>query len=238
MIWRIKVLLIGLLAVIAGPSLAATCTPQRFDGHRFTVCSIDMTQSKVRLFLRDETGAPYGHFAALPQGVQIAMNGGMYHADRRPVGHYVENGVEEMRVVPNAGPGNFGMLPNGVLCLREGQAQVIETLRFIDQAPDCTHASQSGPMLVIDGVLHPRFIPGSTSRKRRNGVGTSADGLTMYWAMSNGVVNFDTFARLFRDALAVPNALFIDGTVSRLYAPELGRNDGGPAMGPILAVVD
>ena len=33
-------------------------------------------------------------------------------------------------MITNAGPGNFGLLPNGVLCLRDGRADVIETLRF------------------------------------------------------------------------------------------------------------
>ena len=82
-----------------------------------------------------------------------------------------------MRVITNAdGPGNFGLLPNGVFCIRDGRADVIETLRFAEEAPNCRFATQSGPMLVIDGALHPRFMRDSTSRYIRNGVGTRADG--------------------------------------------------------------
>ncbi|KAG1715271.1 Ribosome-binding factor A [Nymphon striatum] len=139
--------------------------------------------------------------------------------------------------LPNAGPGNFGLLPNGILCLRDGRADVIETLKFRDTAPDCTHATQSGPMLVIDGELHPRFLPDSTSRYIRNGVGTSADGTQAVFVISDTSVTFHEFGSFFRDALEMPNALFLDGNVSRLYAPELGRADSGRRMGPIVGVV-
>ncbi|MEM1301753.1 MAG: phosphodiester glycosidase family protein [Pseudomonadota bacterium] len=226
----------GLLA--ATPAWSASCAPSRVDGNRYMICEIDMTVSDVRLFLRDETGAPYGQFTALPDGVQIAMNAGMYHDDRRPVGHYVEDGEAEMRVVTSAGPGNFGLLPNGVLCLKEDRAHVYETMRYVAAEPDCLHATQSGPMLVIDGELHPRFLPDSTSRKRRNGAGTSADGQTLYWVISDNAVTFHEFGTLFRDHIGVPQALFLDGSISRIFDPANGRRDGGPAMGPIIAVVE
>jgi uncharacterized protein YigE (DUF2233 family) len=159
------------------------------------------------------------------------------HDDRSPVGHHVENGEEIMRVIPNAGPGNFGLLPNGILCLRDGQADVIETLRYIDEKPECVYATQSGPMLVIDGELHPRFLPGGTSRYIRNGVGTSADGKQAIFVISNNTVTFHEFGSLFRDHLNLPQALFFDGNISRLYAPSIGRSDVGFRLGPIIGTV-
>jgi len=98
--------------------------------------------------------------------------------------------------------------------------------------------TQSGPMLVIDGALHPRFIDGGTSKYIRNGVGTSADGQRAIFAISNAPVNFHSFGRLFRDVLALPNALYFDGNVSRLYAPTLGRDDFGFRLGPMVAVFE
>jgi uncharacterized protein YigE (DUF2233 family) len=166
------------------------------------------------------------------------MNAGMYHEDRRPVGLYVENGAETMHLVTRAGPGNFGMLPNGVFWVdADGASHVTETLAYEALAPDARFATQSGPMLVIHGTLHPEFNPDGTSRKRRNGVGLSKDGKTLWFAISDGAVNFHTFARLFRDRLNTPQALYLDGVVSRLYAPELGRDDSGVSMGPIVAIV-
>jgi uncharacterized protein YigE (DUF2233 family) len=57
------------------------------------------------------------------------------------------------------------------------------------------------------------------------------------FAISDAAVNFETFARLFRDQLGLPDALYFDGKVSRLYAPELGRADIGFPMGPIVGLV-
>ena len=237
-------LLCLLLGLAAGPLAAAECRNITFDDTRYTVCEIDAAREELRLFLRGDDGQILGQFGRVdsqlaPQGTRLAfaMNAGMYHSDRAPVGHYVENGQEQMRVIPNAGPGNFGLLPNGVFCIRDSRADVIETQAYLARTPDCTYATQSGPMLVIDGALHPRFLPDSTSRYLRNGVGTTADGTRAVFAISRNTVTFHEFGRLFRDHLNLPNALYFDGNISRLYAPDLGRNDPGFAMGPIVGVV-
>ncbi|SCM69598.1 phosphodiester glycosidase family protein [Donghicola eburneus] len=229
-------------SAIAAP--ASDCRDLEYQGNDYTLCAVDLTQEDVRLFLNDGEGNIWGQFRKLDNGLKakgmqlgFAMNAGMYHPNRAPVGHYVENGKEEMRVIPNAGPGNFGMLPNGVLCLNDGSAQVYETLRYAEEKPTCRDANQSGPMLVINGELHPRFLKDSDSRYIRNGVGTTEDGKTAYFVISNNTVTFHEFSSLFRDALKTPNALYFDGNISRLYAPELNRHDGGFPMGPIVGTV-
>ena len=114
---------------------------------------------------------------------------------------------------------------------------MIETLRFEREKPRCTGATQSGPMLVIDGELHPRFLVDSTSRYVRNGVGTTADGRKAVFVISNAFVTFHEFGSFFRDALKLPQALYFDGNISRLYAPDLGRHDPGRRLGPIIGTV-
>nr|WP_170603673.1 phosphodiester glycosidase family protein [Ruegeria arenilitoris] len=215
------------------------------EDKRYTVCEVDAASEDLRLFLYDEDGDPLGHFSSVNEALSssgkrlaFAMNAGMYHEDRAPVGHFVEDGVEIMRVIPNAGPGNFGLLPNGVFCIRPGRADVFETLDFVDQAPECRFASQSGPMLVIDGDLHPRFLSDATSRYIRNGVGTSADGTRAVFAISDDYVTFHEFGRLFRDVLETPNALFFDGNISRMYDRAGNRSDVGFSLGPIVGVVE
>ena len=141
-------------------------------------------------------------------------------------------------MIPNAGPGNFGLLPNGVFCIRKGRADVFETFDYLDQAPNCQFATQSGPMLVIDGELHPRFLPDSTSLYVRNGVGTSADGTRTVFAISDDYVTFHEFGSLFRDVLETPNALFLDGNISRMYERASNRSDIGFSLGPIVGVVE
>ncbi|TMV10478.1 phosphodiester glycosidase family protein [Arenibacterium halophilum] len=231
-------------AALAAPAAAVECSDLTHEGNRYTVCEVDPAREDLRLFLYDDLGDVLGQFGAIDSRLQadgkalaFAMNAGMYHRDRAPVGHYVENGEELRRVIPNAGPGNFGMLPNGVFCIGEGRADVFETLDFVKQAPDCRFATQSGPMLVIDGALHPRFLPDSTSRYVRNGVGTSDDGQRVVFVISGNAVTFHEFGSLFRDQLGATNALYFDGNISRLYAPAIRRSDAGFAMGPIVGVV-
>ncbi|TMV04982.1 hypothetical protein FGK63_17300 [Ruegeria sediminis] len=229
----------------AAEAAAVDCRDLVHEENRYTVCEVDAGTEDLRLFLNDAQGELLGQFSAVESELAgeggrlaFAMNAGMYHDDRSPVGHYVENGAEVTRVIANPGPGNFGLLPNGVFCIRQGRADVIETLRYVEAQPECRFASQSGPMLVIDGELHPRFLPDSTSRYIRNGVGTSEDGQRVVFAISDDYVTFHEFGGLFRDVLKTPQALYFDGNISRLYAPQIDRSDVGFSLGPIVGVVE
>jgi len=233
----------GALAGAAGAAGEGPCREVRFEGLAYTVCEADAARDDLRLWLADDEGAPIGTFARLEallaergRRLVFAMNAGMYHPDRRPVGLYVEDGRELSPLVERARGGNFALLPNGVFCIGEGRAAVIETSAFAAARPGCRHATQSGPMLVIGGELHPRFLPDSDSLNIRNGVGVAKDGRRVVFAISGAPVNFHAFARFFRDALGVPDALYLDGSISRLRAPGLGRADMGLPLGPIVGV--
>jgi uncharacterized protein YigE (DUF2233 family) len=239
----IRALAVALTALGVNPALAE-CQTQSFQDRSFTACDVRVGDD-LRLFLRPEGSATvYGNFRAIddalaPQGQKLAfaMNGSMYHPDRRPVGLYIENGTEISSIVTREGPGNFGLLPNGVFCIEPARFTVIESRAFAAAPLDCVHALQSGPMLVIDGEFHPRFLPDSDSRLIRNGVGVSPDGQRAVFVIANTPVNFFEFARFFRDGLNLPQALYLDGSISRLHAPALRRSDWGTLLGPIIGKV-
>ena len=220
---------------------AADCRDIDFDGASYTICEVTLGED-LRLFHSGPDGT-YGSFrnvdealGAEGKALGFAMNAGMYHRDLAPVGLYVEDGVEVAPLITSDGPGNFGLLPNGVFCIGDS-FRVIESRAFKKERPECRYATQSGPMLVIGGKLHPKLLPDSDSLYVRNGVGVSEDGQRAVFAISDEAVNFHAFARFFRDALGLKDALYFDGNISRLYAPSLGRHDGGFPMGPIVGTV-
>jgi prepilin-type processing-associated H-X9-DG protein len=169
------------------------------------------------------------------RALRFAMNAGMFEADLSPVGLYVEDGKREHRADTREGASNFHLKPNGIFWVGDGAAGVTETSRYLANPPPTRFATQSGPMLVIDGRIHPKILPTGTSEKIRNGV-CVREGTTAIFAISETPVTFHAFALLFRDALRCANALFLDGSVSSLYAPELGRDDEFSPLGPIVGV--
>jgi uncharacterized protein YigE (DUF2233 family) len=242
----------GLLAVPQSAS-AEPCRTQSFGAESYIVCSFDLTRQNIRTYWRGDDGKPYRTFAALAddleakgRSLRFAMNGGMYRNDLRPVGLYIENGREltaantaTLTGAPSQIP-NFYKKPNGVFYIGDGEAGIVETSRFLALRPRANFATQSGPMLVIDGAIHPAFIVRSSDRKPRNGVGVSSRTRAQF-VITRGWVTFHEFARFFRDGLGCDNALFLDGgAASGLYAPELGRDDapGHGGYGPIIAAVD
>lgn len=235
--------LTGLLALLAQNALAA-CAPKDFDGESFVACAFDPRHDDMRLFWKGPDGQAFGSFSALAEALKakgqklvFAMNAGMFEEDLSPVGLFIENGRRLRRANTRAGGGNFHMKPNGVFWIGAGVAGVAETGRFLASPPSARYATQSGPMLVIDGEIHPRIRPDGTSEKIRNGVGVREDGSVVF-AIAETPVTFDSFARLFRDGLDCRNALFLDGSVSSLYAPGLNRDDELTKLGPIVGVVE
>ena len=193
---------------------------------RFITHIVDPSESELVFFWRYKTGEPYQHFRHVKQALasenktlRFAMNGGIFQEDLTPLGLYVENGELLYRLsLRQQGYGNFYIQPNGVFYLTKSrQAFVVPTVVF-ELTSDVNYATQSGPMLVVDGKINPKLTPGSSSLRVRNGVGVLPDGRIMF-VLSKRFINFYDFAHYFQQQ-GCKNALYLDGSVSRIYLPE------------------
>jgi uncharacterized protein YigE (DUF2233 family) len=228
----------GLALAQSGP-----CTQVSHERNAYTVCDVDLRKNAVRLYWQRPDGSPYAYLRSLPQSLDaktgaliFAINAGMFDPAFRPVGLYVEQGRELMRANTKSGYGNFHLKPNGVFYVAGDMAGVLETSAYLKRRPAVDLATQSGPMLVINGRLHPKFDRASSSLKPRNGVGVRAPN-TVVFAISEGEVSFLAFARLFRDRLKCGDALFLDGgSASSLYLPTRGVGGNFLPLGPMLGV--
>ena len=220
------------------------CAERSFESARFTVCNFDETREDLRLADRAANGPYLRGFESLSRQlgddryhVLFAMNAGMFNDRGAPIGLYVENGVRRHRINLARGSGNLHLLPNGVFWQSgDGAVHVTESHAYFAQARGPRLATQSGPMLVINGEIHPSFSADGDSRLIRNGVGVFDDH-TAYFVISETDVSFGKFARFFRESLHCRNALFLDGNVSGLWAPNLHRRDNARLLGPMLVVL-
>lgn len=220
------------------------CSTDQFEGVELTVCIADPAHHTIGMVLGPGPDAPpYRHLAILAASrpasappVAFAMNGGMYDEEGQPIGYYVEQGKRLKTLNRNDGPGNFHMLPNGVF-FGDGNKWFVTTADdFADAVKNRPRfATQSGPMLVINGHLHPEIAADGVSTNLRNGVGIGTDGRA-YFVISEGPLSFGKFARYFRDELKTPNALYLDGKVSSLWDPAHGRLDNAAPLGPLIVV--
>ena len=213
-------------------------------GKRITVCRVDVKKERLQLFHRDENGQPFKRFDPLVkwlgergQTLTFAMNAGMYHRDYTAVGVSVADGKELTPLNSAAGVGNFFLKPNGVFLVSERGARVVETSEYPRLKERVLLATQSGPLLLHGGKMHPAFKEGSENRLFRNGVGVPSPDVALF-AISEAPVNFHEFATMFRDVLHCPDTLFFDGTVSSLHAPKLKRSDFRIDLGPFIGVTD
>jgi uncharacterized protein YigE (DUF2233 family) len=236
------------LGLVFAPShaWAVECASNALPNGSVTVCRVDLLHENLQLFWRDDSGRPYRQFSALRDALQsqgkklvFAVNGGMYQPNFSPVGLFVADRRELVPLNRHTGSGNFSQQPNGVFLVDGNSARVITTEEYGREKPQPLLATQSGPMLVHDGEITTSAVmsPNSQWRKIRNGVCAPTPDAAVF-VISEFPVSFYEFASYFRDHLHCHEALYLDGSISSLYAPRLGREDHGPDMGPIIGVTE
>jgi uncharacterized protein YigE (DUF2233 family) len=233
-------LLAGALGGCTSPAKALDSRDVNFHGIGFRVVRIDLRHEPLSLHWRDPaSGQPYADIDALRQWGEargkrllFAANAGIYDRKADPLGLYVENGKT---LVPlnlahgDPASGNFSLQPNGVFAIYpDGHAAVRASADFKADRQPVRWATQSGPMLVIDGRINPQFVDGSSSLKWRSGV-CAPRPHEVAFAVSQAPVNFHDFAQLFRDKLGCRDALYLDGSISQIYVDGEGYA-GAPAF--------
>lgn len=226
------VLLFALAAFLSGPGIPASSP--------FVVYIADPGKQEISMVYRDLDGKRYGNLKNVlkSSGKQqkellMAMNGGMYQPDRSPQGLSIEGGRVIHSLDTAGGSGNFYLKPNGVFFVRnDGTCGISRTEHL--PASGLRFATQSGPMLLSGGKMHPVFTKGSKNLQIRNGVGILPDNRVMF-AISREKVNFYEFAGLFKEA-GCTEALYLDGYVSRAYIPGKGVYHQDGDFGVIITV--
>ncbi|MCU4482071.1 phosphodiester glycosidase family protein [Acinetobacter ursingii] len=243
-----------LKSVVVLPILSALFAQSSFANDTISYQRIQLAQgidvdvihikklSDLQLFLNDPSQQPLLKFENIKkqlhscQRLEFAMNAGMYHPDYAPVGLYIENRKQLTALNEQQGFGNFFMQPNGVVAWNDQQAVIETTQDFKTSRFKANYATQSGPMLIIDGKINPKFLADSDSLKIRNGVGIKDN--TLYFVITRNRVNFYQFAQFFKDELNIDNALYLDGSISSLYLPKIYREDRRYSLGPMIGLIN
>jgi len=216
-------LLISIL-ILTSVVFAFTLRPQQ-DDERFISYVVDPKNQELKLYWKDDKSKNFGSIVNLRSWLEthkrklvFAMNGGMYKPDGSPQGLFIEDRKTVSPLDTSAGNGNFYLKPNGICYLTTDNKPVICIAEKFQGGGKIKYATQSGPMLIIDGQIHPAFKEGSANVNIRNGVGILPDNRLIF-VMSKKEVNFYDFANYFKN-LGCKNALYLDGLVSRTYLPE------------------
>ncbi len=198
---------------------------------------VDLQKEKVELVWKNSSDSIYGSIENVLQSdsdLNLVMNAGMYTAEQKPLGLYIEKGkvLKSLNKTQKA-YGNFYMQPNGVFYITKDSTFVTQCNEF-KQSDNIQFATQSGPMLIINGEYHPKFKKGSNNLNIRNGVGILPNGNPIF-AISNTPINFYDFAKFFKEK-GCKNALYLDGAISRAYIPSKGLYDKKGKFGVMIIV--
>lgn len=198
---------------------------KNLDDSNILSYTVDTKKQDLQLYWKDDNGKIFNSINNLKyylenkkQTLVFAMNAGMYQTDYAPQGLFIQKNKIIKSLDTSKGKGNFYLQPNGVFYLTNNNEAYVCSTRELKNTTHIKFATQSGPMLLINGEIHPAFKNGSSNLNIRNGVGILPNKKVIF-AMSKTEINFYDFANYFKK-LGCKNALYLDGFVSRTYLPE------------------
>jgi len=238
-----KIAFLHLLIALISIGFLALSKNEIVEDERFISYIVNPKKQNVEFFWKNERGEHFKNAENLISWLKsknkkllFSTNGGMYKKDNSPQGLYVENTITKSDIDTLNGKGNFYLKPNGVFYLTTDKNPIIcKTEDFVNKSR-VKFATQSGPMLVIDGEIHTAFKKNSTNLNIRNGVGILPNNQIIF-AISKKEINFYDFADYFKK-LGCKNALYLDGFVSRTYLPEKNWKQFDGNFGVIIGVTE
>jgi uncharacterized protein YigE (DUF2233 family) len=227
---------------VESPANTTSTTAQKSHPDYITY-NADLQKQRVRFFWKDPRGEHYERIDAVNKelaqqqtNLLYAVNGGIFQEDLTPLGLFIQDQKVQAPLNKRRGYGNFYVQPNGVFYITKQQKAGIVSTASFKQVSSITDAIQSGPMLLIDGLINPLFTKGSSNVNIRNGVGIKPDN-TVVFSMSKRPVNFYDFANYFKTQGCV-NALYLDGAISQSYCPEQDWKQTGGRFSVIIGVIE
>ena len=210
---------------------------------------VDMNSDSIQfeLYLDSLPDETFTFKKVIKENVKMVLNAGMYRPDYSPEGLLVINGNELSPLnldPPKKKWTNFYSLPSGVFfCDSLNHCQIVTKEEYAKQTSDLNikYATQSGPVLLQNGKIindksgKPILSKNSNSRYTRNGVGILKDGRLVFLISEESVTFYD-FAMVFKEYFKCNEALYLDGAISRMYAPELQKTNTDGHFGPLVTI--
>src|SRR5262249_24646900 len=224
---------------------AQPCRAREYAHNAYTVCEVDLAKHTVRLYWKRSDGIPYAYLSSLPRVLEhetgrllFGTNAGMFDPAFKPVGLYVEQGRELVHVNTSSGYGISQMKPNGIFYMarrhggRGGNTGISQAAP--PDGPGDAIGADAGDKRARASSLRPGQYLAQSAHWRWSTRGWQSH---ICHLPGRGVVR--RLARLFRDGLNCPNALFLDGgSASSFYASSLNSHGNILSLGPMLAVFE
>ena len=184
---------------------------KKIEDRGFTVYKPDLNKEIIKMYWKDENNKAYSELSKFIQEntgnkINFATNGGIYSEEYEPNGLYIENHKIISKINLADGEGNFYMQPNGVFYIQNNQPKISESKAF-EYNENISYATQSGPLLIENGVINKKIGKNSESFKIRSAVGIDREN-KVFFLMSSEKINFYDFSKYALDKLNCKDLLF------------------------------
>ena len=161
---RNRIFILTILFIIVTIEVFVFAINDQTDKSRFISYKVDTRRQEIKLYWKNDNNENFRSIQNLKLWLEknkktlvFAMNAGMYKHDNSPQGLFIEKQTTLSPLDTSRGNGNFYLKPNGVFYLTTDNIPIIcNTINFKDNGK-IKYATQSGPMLLVDGLIHSAF---------------------------------------------------------------------------------